>query len=109
MNPHSAKALAWLTAILILLALVILSPGGAFALLGAAALCAAIPAVFATGRLRLISLALLLVSVALMASFYPAYKREREAYGRRVRARPENQQVPASPDQGRGKPADDRR
>jgi urea transporter len=80
MSPKSASALVWTAGILIVLGLLILSPTGAFALQVLAALCAAIPALFATQRPRLISLALLLAAVALAASFYPAFARERAAY-----------------------------
>lgn len=87
MNPDSAKALAWAAGLLIVLALVILSPTGAFALLVAAVIGAAVPAAFATKRTRVISLILLVTAVALAASFYPAYKRDREAYVRRAKER----------------------
>ena len=80
MKPKSANALAGTAGLLIVLALLILSPTGGFALLVLAAGCAAIPAIFATGRPRLLSVALLAASVALAAGFYPAFKRDREAY-----------------------------
>jgi len=87
MNPKSAKALAWAAGFFIVPALMILSPTGAFALLVLAACCAAIPALFATGWARLISVALLAASVALAAGFYPAFKQDREAYMNRARQR----------------------
>jgi membrane protein implicated in regulation of membrane protease activity len=85
MKPESAKALAWTAGILIVLALVIISPAGAFALLVLAVICAAIPAVFASKRLRFISMALLIISIALAVSFYPAFERDREMYMQRAK------------------------
>ena len=86
MKPESAKALAWTAGILLVLGLVIMSPTGAFALLVLAALCAAIPSVFATKRPRVISLVLLIAAIALAAYYYPAFEREREAYAQRAKA-----------------------
>lgn len=85
MNPKSANTLAWTAGILIILGLLILSPTGAFALMVLAALCAAIPSLFANQRPRVISLALLLAAVALAACFYPAFARERADYVRHAR------------------------
>jgi hypothetical protein len=47
--------------------------------------CAAIASLFASKRLRLISIALLMASVVLAATFYPAFKRDREIYIQRVK------------------------
>lgn len=87
MNPESAKALAWTAGLLLLLGLVIMSPTGAFALLVLAALFAAIPAVFGTKRPRVISLILLIASLAMAAKFYPAFKQDRAAYMNRAKER----------------------
>ncbi len=100
MKPESARALAWTAGILIVLALVIMSPTGAFALLALAAICAAIPSVFATKRPRVISLAFLIASMALAVNFYPAFKRDQEAYTQRVKERAAKPQVTTPTDQG---------
>lgn len=65
---------------MVLPALAIPSPSGSLALLGLAALSSAIPAVFAIGRVRLISLGLLLLSVGLCVHHYPAFRRHMAAY-----------------------------
>lgn len=87
MNNESAKALTWTAGALIVLAFVIMSPTGAFALLTLAAVCAAIPAVFASKRPRVIALVLLLASLALAIQYYPLFERDREAYATRSKAR----------------------
>jgi membrane protein implicated in regulation of membrane protease activity len=87
MKPESAKALAWTAAILVVLASMILSPSGAFALFVLAAVFAAIPSIFASKRPRIISIALLAISIALAVNFYPAFTREREAYAQRAKER----------------------
>jgi membrane protein implicated in regulation of membrane protease activity len=87
MKPESARALLWTTCILIVLAFIIMSPTGAFALFALAAVCAAVPSVFASKWSRVISLVLLIASIALAASAYPAFRREREAYMQRAKER----------------------
>lgn len=103
MKPESARALTWSAGILIVLALVILSPTGAFALLVLAAISAAIPSVFASKRPRIISVVLLIASVALAAYFYPAFEREREAYAQRAKERAAKPSVTPPADQGAAK------
>lgn len=65
MNHESAKALVWMAGIVIMLALVVISPSGGFALLILAAVCAAI---------------------ALAAGFYPAFKQDYSGYLQHGRA-----------------------
>ena len=96
MNPESAKALAWTAGLLLVLGLVILSPTGAFALLVLAALCAAIPALFGRQRPRIISMLLLIASLGVAASFYPAFKRDLAVYMNRTEEREAKPQVPNS-------------
>ena len=106
MNPHSAKALAWCAGILVALALIVMSPVAAFAMVALAAFCAAIPSVFAHKRTRVISVVLLMVSMALVATFYPAFQRDREAYARRAKERAARPQVTAPTDQSVNKKPD---
>lgn len=99
MKPGSARTLAWAAGVLIVLALVIMSPTGAFALLVLATLCAAVPTIFGSRRPRLVSALLLVTSVALGAAFYPAFQREREAYAERAKQRAVTQQASPAADQ----------
>ena len=87
MKPESARALVWTASALIVLAFLIMSPTGAFALLALAAISAAVPSVFATQRPRIIAVVLLIAALALAATFYPAFERERDAYQQRARVR----------------------
>ncbi len=87
MNPKSANALSWTAAILVILGLSLTSPSGTFALLILAAICAAVPAIFASKRPRVFSIVLLLAAVALTANFYPAFKRDQDTYAKQVKER----------------------
>ena len=100
MKPESARALAWTAGILLMLALVIMSPSGAFALLVLAIICAVIPSVFAAKRTRVVSVLLLIASIALAAGFYPDFERERKNYSQH--ARPEAAKVPVTAPADRG-------
>jgi membrane protein implicated in regulation of membrane protease activity len=100
MNHTSSKALAWTAGILMVLALVIMSPSGAFALLVLAALCSAIPALFAAKRPRIVSMVLLGASLALAARFYPEFMHEQKAYRHRAKERSTQPQVTTPSNQG---------
>jgi len=80
MNHESAKALVWTAGIVTMLALVVISPSGTFALLILAAIFSAIPAVFATKKIRIIAIVFLIAAIALAASFYPAFRRDYSGY-----------------------------
>jgi hypothetical protein len=85
MNYESAKALVWTAGIVIVLALAVISPSGTFALLILAAIFAAIPAAFATKKIRIIAIALLIAAIALAAIFYPSFKQDYSGYLQRAR------------------------
>lgn len=87
MNRESAKALVWTAGIVIILALFMMSPSGAFALLILAAIFAVIPAAFATEKIRLIAVVLLIVSIALAINFYPVFKQEQLRYAQRAHSK----------------------
>ncbi|HAR46006.1 MAG: hypothetical protein A2X56_08250 [Nitrospirae bacterium GWC2_57_13] len=100
MKPASAKALVWTAAVLIVLGMMILSPSGAFALFSLAALCAAIPAAFGSKRPRIIAAVLLVLSLALGASYYAAFKKESKAYSQRAKERAAKPPAPLQQNQG---------
>jgi membrane protein implicated in regulation of membrane protease activity len=85
MNPRSANALAWFAGLLLLVALALLSPGAAFLAALLAALCAAVPAVAARGRVRLAAVVLVLASLALAMGSYRGFQREQQTYRQRGR------------------------
>ncbi len=100
MNPVSAKALAWSAGLLMVLALGIISPAGTFPLLILAAICAAIPGLFAAKRIRVVSLILLGISLVLAATYFPDFKRDQEAYRRRAKEQAAKPSLATPPDQG---------
>lgn len=87
MNPVSARTLAWTAVLLIVLAPAIISPTGTFPLLVLAAICAAIPALFAVKRCRIVSIVLFCISLTLAVSYYPGFKQDQEIYRRRANER----------------------
>lgn len=93
MNPKSANALSWTSAIFIILALSISSPSGTFALLVLAGICSVIPALFAAKRPRLFSAFLLLAAVALAVNSYPAFEQDQAAYTKQVKERADKGQA----------------
>jgi hypothetical protein len=82
MKPASAKALTWFPAILLIAAVIVMSPSGAFFLAAAAALIAVFPSVFSQGKVRLVAAVLLLVSLGLALEKYPDFKHDQAAYRR---------------------------
>lgn len=87
MNPKSANALSWTAAILMILGLSLASPSGTFAALLLAAICVAIPSIFASRRPRIISIVLLVAAIALAANSYPAFKQDQDSYTKMVKER----------------------
>jgi membrane protein implicated in regulation of membrane protease activity len=83
----SASALIWLTAILLGLGLLIMSPAGSFLVFVLAALFAAAPAFFSTKKLRIAAIVLLIAAILLAAAKYPEFQNERNRIERRNKTR----------------------
>jgi membrane protein implicated in regulation of membrane protease activity len=96
MKRRTARTFIWTAGILIVLGFVIMSPSAAFTLFLLAATSAAVPSIFASEQSRSVPVGLLVLSIVLAASFYPAFTRDQEAYARRVKERMEKQK-PAVP------------
>lgn len=73
MNPESTKTLIGAAALCIFAGMIVLSPHGQLFLYGLAAVAAAVPAIFSSKKLRIVSIIVLLASLALAASVYPEY------------------------------------
>lgn len=82
MKPATAKALTWFPATLLIAAVIVMSPSGAFFLAAAAALIALFPSVFSQGKVRLVAAVLLLVSLGMALEKYPDFKQDQAAYRR---------------------------
>lgn len=80
MNPTSSRALLWFAGLVVLTGFLVNSPSGALLAFCLAAFSTFFPAVFGSGRTRLIAAVLLLLSIGLAASKYPDFKREQERY-----------------------------
>ncbi len=79
-NDSSAKTLNWVTAILLVIGLMMMSPMGSFAVFVLAAVVAAMPAVFSAGKIRIIAVILLTLTVLLAAGKYPDFQMEYRLY-----------------------------
>ncbi len=73
MNPKSAQALVGAAVLSLLAGMLILSPHGSLFFYGLAAVFAAVPAIFAGKKLRIVSAVVLVVSLAAAAGVYPEY------------------------------------
>ena len=82
MKPASAKALTCVAATLLITAGIVMSPSGAFFLATAAALIALFPSVFSRGKLRVVAVLLLLISLGLALEKYPNFNHDQAAYRR---------------------------
>lgn len=100
MNPVSARALVWISGLLIVLAPAIISPAGTFPLLILAALCSAIPSLFAVKRCRAIALVLLCISLVMLLYYYPDFKQDQEVFRERAKGHAVKPQPKTLMDQG---------
>lgn len=85
MQPASARALTVTATLVLFIGFLIPSPSGAFFACCLAALLYAVPAVFASGKMRIIAAVLLLCSIALAAGKYPEFKTEQDRYRQRAK------------------------
>ena len=86
MQPASTRALIVTAALFMLGGFLVMSPSGAFLAFGLAALLAAIPAIFGTGKIRIVAAILLLCSIGLVVRAYPDFKSEQEQYRSRTKS-----------------------
>lgn len=80
MQPASARALTSMAALVLLVGLMVMSPSAAFLAFCLAVLLSAIPAIFGTGKTRLIAAVILLAATGLAIRIYPEFKSEQERH-----------------------------
>lgn len=85
MNPKSSRALTGLSAIILGVAVLVMSPVGSFAAAVLAALCAAIPSLFGANRTRIAAICLLVLSMTLAVWLFPQFRKEQAAYSKRAK------------------------
>lgn len=85
MQPASARALIVTAVVIVLAGLLVPSPSGAFFAFCLAGLLTAFPAIFVTGKSRLLAAILLLSSTLLALGKYPEYRADQERYRQRTR------------------------
>ncbi len=84
MNPKTAKAFVWASAISLLLGMAVMSPVGGFFLYALVALAVLIPTIFGGGRPRIAGAVIVTVSLALLAVTYPKFDAEMTKYEQRA-------------------------
>jgi len=87
MNPKSASALAWASAIVIFLGLIVMSPAGRFMFCILGGVLALVPALLGPKVPRAAGGVMLALSVALAYQGYPAFEKERQDYRKRAESR----------------------
>lgn len=87
MQPASARALTITAAMVMLVGFIVISPSAGFLAFCLAALLAATPVLFGTGKFRLVSVVLLLSALGLAVVQYPAF-RDEQARLRQPASRP---------------------
>jgi hypothetical protein len=86
LQPASARALTSMAALVMVAGFLVLAPSGAFLAYCLAALLAVLPAIFGTGKTRIIAAIILLCSAGLAARQYPEFKSEQERYRQRTKS-----------------------
>lgn len=86
MQPASARALTGAGSLVLFVGLLVPSPSGAFLAYCLAALLYAVPAIFGSGKVRLITGILLLCAIGLAGAKYPDFKSEQDQYRHRTKA-----------------------
>lgn len=80
MKPTSARALAGLAAIAVIIGWTVISPSGAFLVFVLAAILAVIPAIFGSERIRILAIVLLLAALSFAVIKYPEFRKDQEVY-----------------------------
>jgi hypothetical protein len=80
LRNQSARALLWLSGILVLLGLVVISPAGRMFFFTTAAICAGTSALLYRGATRTIGIFVTLVTLFLVGASYPSYKKHMDLY-----------------------------
>lgn len=102
LRNQSARALLWLSGILVLLGVIVISPAGRMLFLAIAAICAAISTFLGRGRARTFGIVVTIATLMLAAASYPAYKKHMNLYVERVKQRSAIEQDPSSTDSKAG-------
>ncbi len=87
LRNQSARALLWLSGILVLVGLVVISPAGRTLFIAIAAICAGISTLLFRGRARTIGMIVTIATLLLVGASYPAYKKHMDHYLERVEER----------------------
>ena len=82
---RSANAFAGLSAILVVVGLLVLSPSAGFLLMVVAAVCALLPLALGAKATRVVGLVLLIAASGLALKFYPDFRNEQRGVAERAK------------------------
>ena len=80
LRNQSARALLWLSGILVLLGLVVLSPAGRMFFIVIAAICSGVSILLCRGPTRTFGILVTIAALFLVGASYPAYKKHMDLY-----------------------------
>ncbi len=86
MQLASTRALTVTATMVLIVGLMLSSPSGAFLAFGLAGLLSVMPAIFGTGKIRIVAAVVLLGVIGLAANTYPEFKKEQELYRQRTKS-----------------------
>ena len=98
LRNQSARALLWLSGILLLLGIVVISPAGRMVFVAIAAICAGMAAILSRGLTRTIGLCVALATLIRAAASYPAYEKHMNLYLEQAEQKPVSEPRPIPTD-----------
>lgn len=102
LRNQSARALLWLSGVLVLFGLVVISPAGRIFFLAVAAICAGISTLLGRGPARTFGIVVTIATLFLVAASYPAYKKHMNQYLERAEEQSTTKADPSSTDEKAG-------
>ena len=84
LRSKSARALLFLSGILVLMGFVVISPAGRMIFMAIAAVCSGISTLLFRGSARTIAILITIATLVLVGTSYPAYKKHMQLYLERV-------------------------
>lgn len=106
LRNQSASALLWLSVILVLLGLVVISPAGRMIIIMIAVICSGVSTLLCRGRTRTVGIFITVAMLFLLSASYPAYKKHMDLYLERAEEKSATNSAPHTPGEKAGELAD---
>ncbi len=98
LRNQSARALLATSVVLMLLALVVISPSGRMVFLVFAIICAAVSILLSQGRTRMIAIIATIATLFFIVASYPAFKKHMDHYMERIQDKSVTESAPQPTD-----------